>query len=87
MLWTMIGAGAACLTMLSFVPQIIKVLRNKCARDISIITLYQFSAGSLLWTIYGIHLKDAIIIAANIITLASLFVLIGMYYYYNKKRG
>ncbi len=69
MIWTIIGSTAAILTMFSFIPQIIKVFKNKSAKDVSLITLLQLSSGVSLWIIYGIHLKDAVIIVANTVTL------------------
>jgi MtN3 and saliva related transmembrane protein len=75
---------AAVLTMFSFIPQIIKVWKNKCAKDVSPITLFQLSLGVLLWIIYGIYRKDLIIIIANVITLTTLLILI--YLYFNLER-
>jgi len=79
MLWTIIGASAATLTMFSFIPQIIKAFKTRSVRDVSEITLFQLSAGVFLWILYGIHLKDAVIIIANLVTLASLGVLLFLY--------
>ena len=85
MFWMIIGGAAAALTTFSFLPQIFKVLRNKSARDVSIITLVQLAAGVTLWVIYGVYRKDVIIIAANAVTLASLLVLIHLYFAYGRK--
>ncbi|MDO9097327.1 MAG: SemiSWEET family transporter [Candidatus Methanoperedens sp.] len=82
--WYLIGIAAALLTTFGFVPQIIKMYRTKSARDISPITLFQFSAGTILWTLYGWHLGDVIIIAANVISFSILVVEIVFYYYYRK---
>ncbi len=76
----MIGAAAATLTMFSFVPQIIKVLKTKSVKDVSVITLFQLSLGSSLWIIYGFHLRDKIIIVANVITLAIIMILLSFYF-------
>jgi hypothetical protein len=51
---------------------------------VSLATLYQFSAGVVLWTFYGIDLGD-IIIAANAITFLTLVVAIVLYYHYYGK--
>ena len=87
MFWTIIGAVAATLTMLSFVPQIFRALKTKSVHDVSPITLFQLSAGVFLWLIYGIARKDPIIIIANIITLATLAVLISLYFKYGPPTG
>ncbi len=78
--WYLIGIAAALLTTFGFVPQIIKMHRTKSAKDVSLVTLFQFSAGVILWTLYGIHLGDSIIIAANVITFITLIVAIIFYY-------
>ncbi len=77
--WKIIGALAASLTMFSFIPQILKVMRTKSAGDVSLATLVQLAAGVSLWIAYGVYLKDAIIIIANMITLASMVTLLLLY--------
>ncbi len=62
MFWPIIGFLAAGLTMFSFIPQIIKIIKTKSACDVSVLTLTQLSIGVSLWIIYGIHLKNFIII-------------------------
>jgi MtN3 and saliva related transmembrane protein len=76
MLWTIIGFSAAILTMFSFVPQIIRTIQTKSVKDVSRMTLLQLSAGVLLWIVYGLHLKNIVIILANFITLTSLIILL-----------
>ncbi|MEW6101089.1 MAG: SemiSWEET family transporter [Candidatus Omnitrophota bacterium] len=87
MFWEAIGVSAAILTMFSFVPQIIKAIKIKSVKDVSIITLLQLSLGVLLWIAYGIHLKNPVIIAANSVTLLSLSILLFLYYIYSKPKG
>ena len=84
MLWTLIGALAATLTMFSFIPQITRSLRTKSVKDVSPVTLFQLSAGVFLWMIYGIARRDPIIIGANLITFISLGMLIFLYFKYKK---
>jgi MtN3 and saliva related transmembrane protein len=84
MIWTIIGAIAATLTMFSFVPQIFRSLRTKSVRDVSPVTLFQLSAGVFLWMVYGIARRDPIIIIANVTTLITLSVLIFLYFKYGK---
>ncbi len=80
--WILLGCAAAICTMLGFFPQIIKVMRTRSARDVSIGTILQIGAGACLWVLYGWHLKDWIIISANAVTLASLLLLLGLYLRY-----
>ena len=85
MIWTIVGSIAATLTMLSFVPQIIKSLRTKSVKDVSPVTLFQLSLGVTLWIVYGVSRKDPIIIGANVVSLVTLVILIFMYFKYGKK--
>jgi len=68
--------------MFSFIPQIIKIIKTKSACDVSILTLTQLSIGVSLWIIYGIHLKNFIIIMANVVTLVSLITALGLCFIY-----
>jgi MtN3 and saliva related transmembrane protein len=63
--WSFIGICAAVLTATSFVPQLIIRLKNPKAARVSYLTLSCFLVGVSLWTAYGVHLKDRIIIGAN----------------------
>ena len=83
--WYLLGTLAAVLTTFGFVPQIIKMHRTRSSKDVSLATLCQFSAGVLLWALYGFHIGDIIVIAANIISFLTIVVAIGFYHYYRLK--
>lgn len=85
MFWSLIGSSAAVLTMFAFVPQIVKVLKTKSVKDVSMGTLIQLSAGVILWILYGIHIKNAIVITANAVTLTTLIILFFIYAEFSKK--
>lgn len=80
--WTSIGSIAALLTMFGFVPQVIKMFRTKFVRDLSFGMLVQISIGVSLWILYGIHIRDPIVIFANIVTLIILIITIALYLLY-----
>ena len=82
MLWQLIGLTAAGLTSFAFIPQVLKMYATKSAKDISLVTLAQLSLGVVLWILYGIYLKDVIIILANSITLLTLLTALLFYYKY-----
>jgi MtN3 and saliva related transmembrane protein len=68
--WTeRIGFAAAFCTTTAFVPQLVRVLRLRSARDISLPTFLLFSVGVFLWLIYGIYAKSKPVIASNTVTL------------------
>jgi MtN3 and saliva related transmembrane protein len=82
MIYRSIGIIAALLTMFGFLPQVGKIIRTKSARDVSLLTLLQFSLGVFLWMLYGVHLRDAIIIIANTVTFLTLIVALALYIKY-----
>jgi MtN3 and saliva related transmembrane protein len=74
---TAIGVVAAACTTLSFVPQIVKI-RRQGARDLSYGMLGLYLAGLSLWLIYGIRIRAAEVIAANIVGGTLVIVALGM---------
>ena len=64
-----LGFSAAFLTTAAFVPQLVRVLRLRSARDISLPTFLMFSAGVFLWLLYGIDIGSKPVIASNVVTL------------------
>jgi MtN3 and saliva related transmembrane protein len=84
MLVQIVGYGAAFLTMFGFLPQVIKIYQTKSVKDISFLTLAQFSVGLTLWLIYGIMRRDFVIILANTVTLLIVFVGVCLYFRYRK---
>lgn len=64
----MVGASAAVLTTISFVPQIIKVWRKRCTEGLSSGMYILFTTGQILWIVYGAFLHSWPIILANVTT-------------------
>ena len=74
---TLVGLIAAICTTCSFLPQVIKILRSKRTKDVSLLMYAILTTGLFLWLIYGFILKDFPLILANSISLTlSLCVLI-----------
>jgi MtN3 and saliva related transmembrane protein len=63
-----IGYVAATCTTLSFLPQLIRVLRLRSAREISLGMFLIFSVGTALWLTYGVLVRSKPVIAANAVT-------------------
>jgi MtN3 and saliva related transmembrane protein len=82
--WYAVGAVAATLTSFGFVPQVVKMWRTKSAKDVSPLSIIQFIAGVSLWIIYGIHIKDHVVIIANIVSLIILFATLTVYHRFFK---
>ena len=85
--WEIIGAIAATLTMFGFVPQIAKILKTRSVEDVSLITLVQFSIGLFLWMLYGIYLRNNILIISNLVSFTTLVVAVGLYLKYRKNHA
>lgn len=69
LLTTMIGAIAAIGTTAAWLPQVFKTWKSGKAEDFSWGYLAMFSGGVSGWLVYGILKNDAVIVAANAITL------------------
>jgi MtN3 and saliva related transmembrane protein len=65
---TTIGLFAAACTTLSFLPQLIKIIRTKHTKDISLLMYLILGTGLFLWFVYGFLLRDLPIMIANGIT-------------------
>ena len=65
-----IGLMAAFLTTFAGLPQLLQILKTKKTNDLSIYTLLMVIVGVILWLVYGIYLKDLLLILANSISLA-----------------
>lgn len=63
-----VGYLAATLTTASFLPQALLTLKTRDTQSLSLGMYGLFTAGVLLWLIYGIFLVNPAIIIANSIT-------------------
>jgi MtN3 and saliva related transmembrane protein len=71
-----IGAVAGTLTSLAFLPQVVKVIKTKSTKDISLGMFIIFSIGVLLWFVFGALLGSAPLIFTNGITLVSSIIIL-----------
>ena len=63
-----IGIAAGVLTSISLLPQLIKILKEKKAKDISIMYLLILLSGLCLWVWYGFLREDLPIIITNCVS-------------------
>ncbi len=66
---TYIGLVAAALTSFAGLPQLIKIIRMRETRDISLEMYIMLAAGVSLWLIYGTFQSDLPLIIGNIVAL------------------
>jgi MtN3 and saliva related transmembrane protein len=64
-----LGFAAAFCTTAAFVPQLVRVVRLRSARDISLPTFLLFSIGVFLWLLYRFYTGSKPVIASNAVTL------------------
>jgi MtN3 and saliva related transmembrane protein len=63
-----IGLLAGLCTTIAFLPQVIKTLRSRSTRDISLGMFLVFTVGVVLWLAYGLFVGDLPLILANGVT-------------------
>jgi MtN3 and saliva related transmembrane protein len=77
-LTTFLGFVAGTLTTISFIPQVLHAWRSKRCDDLSWAMLLTFSAGVVLWLVYGLRLWAMPVILANAVTFALLLIIMVM---------
>lgn len=73
-----IGLTAACLTTSSFLPQALKIWRNRSARDVSLVMYLMMCSGSSLWLAYGLLIGSPALIIANCTGLTLVTLILGL---------
>lgn len=63
-----IGLIAATLTTISFVPQVLKTIKDKDTKSISLSMYVLFTLGVFLWLCYGLLTQSLPVICANAVT-------------------
>lgn len=83
-----LGYVAATLTTVSFLPQAILTIRTRDTDGLSLSMYGTFTLGVLGWLIYGILLKNNVIVIANSVTLflATLILSFKIYNTFCKKK-
>ena len=73
---TILGLIAGTCTTLSFLPQVIRTLKTRHARDLSAAWLLIFGLGTALWLTYGILKSDVAVASANGVTFVLVMTLV-----------
>ena len=81
---TVIGFVAGTITSIAAIPQLVKIVRTRHVRDISIWQPLLLTIGVALWMIYGILINDLPLIIANITPLVCNALLTGMKIHYGR---
>jgi MtN3 and saliva related transmembrane protein len=75
---TSLGFAAGLLTTIAFVPQLVRIMKTRSARDVSLPAFATFTAGVALWLAYGLLVGEVPIIFWNAVTLALSAAIIAM---------
>lgn len=73
-----VGVLAGLCSMASFVPQIVKIVREKDASNISLRMFAVSASAFALWSTYGLLQKSWPLIAANLVCLALVLTIVGL---------
>jgi len=73
-----VGASGAVLITLCWLPQVLKVIREKETRALSLPATVAFSVGVVLWLVYGLAIGDWPLIGSNAATLALMAPILAM---------
>lgn len=65
---TWVGYAAGAMTVIAFVPQVLKTWRSRSASDVSLAMYLIFAFGVFLWMVYGIVIHSTPVVAANAVT-------------------
>ena len=74
----LIGALAATLTTIAFVPQAWLIWKTRCAAGISLGMYSIFTTGVALWLLYGYAIGSWPVMVANALTLGLALFIMGM---------
>lgn len=85
-LTTWIGLSASICTGISLLPQLLKIIKEKKASDISYPMLVILFCGLSLWIWYGVEKNDLIIIISNVASLVINISILFLNLHYPKKR-
>ena len=82
-----IGYIAGFFTVINLIPQLIKIIKNKNSKNISILTYTILSLGLILWAIYGYIKSDIELIITNCISLCiTISIIISIIYYKDNEK-
>lgn len=81
-----IGVMAGLCTSSATIPQIVKTLKTREAKDVSLIMFLVLMLGNVLWIYYGITKSDSPIIATSCLALALNIAMFGLALKYKKNQ-
>ena len=80
-----LGFLAGVLTTISFIPQLLRIVRTRSADDISWGPWSVFATGTALWIVWGAMQQAIPVILANALTLILAFVILALKWRFAKR--
>ncbi|SDE16475.1 SemiSWEET family sugar transporter [Niabella drilacis] len=82
-----LGYIAGAITTLTFLPQVLKTVREKSVKDISLMMFIIAAVNEILWIIYGAFRNDWVIILTNAVILCLSLTMIYLKFAYANKQS
>lgn len=78
----LLGLVAGALTTSSSIPQAIRIVKTKSAKDVSALFFILMSAGMCLWLVYGAIRADIALVLWNAVSLTLCLSILGLKHFY-----
>lgn len=73
-----VGYLASCLSVLGFVPQVVKAWRTRSTSDVSAGMFVLLASGCVAWIAYGLLRTDIPVVVTNVVILVLTLTMIGL---------
>lgn len=83
----MVGTGAALCSMASFVPQIVKIVRERDASSVSLRMYVVTVTGFALWITYGVLTGAWPVAASNLVCLVLAAIILALKWRFSPRTG
>lgn len=80
-----IGILGGILVIICLIPQLLKIIKRKSAKDVSLIMYIILFIAQVLWATYGFLKNDLQVIITNVISAFISLLIIGISLYYDTK--
>jgi MtN3 and saliva related transmembrane protein len=73
--WTILAGVGVVITSVQLLPQVVKSLRSRRVRDLSLGSCVTMTLAAGIWLAYGAHIRDAAIVSANVLNVTCALIL------------
>jgi MtN3 and saliva related transmembrane protein len=79
-----VGYAASAITVLTFLPQVIKTWKEKSAKDVSLMMFIIAIVNEVLWITWGVLINNKIVIITNVVMVIMASTMVFLKLKYNK---